>query len=408
MTTPRAVENDELATMKERQGKMRSSAQTTDQWIEFQIHDLMTMRVAADAPTASLLKDMFAPFLTDQPQPEHQLTVGGRIEPVDGVSYGETEYEYTDSSTLIKDMEVQILVRDGAFHVNGAGELLVSVLPIVDHIVTTRGAAMVHAATVGYRGNGICLPAWGGTGKTSTMAKLLKKDGYSFMGDDWAFVNAQGELLSYEKPLFIKPHHRPIYPHLFNRRRKPLVPVRLSRPLGRLTTRVHPIVTRYPRLARMTRQLSPEHMMVSPREAFPDANFASRLPLAAVIFVERFQGTEAIAREMHPSWMVSRLIGNFHAEVTAHSRDVMTALAASGLIPIEQFFARKAQVLRQALVGKPTYLLQVPQSFSPDRASDVIVEHLERIFAETGIDPKSNDGAEPVAVGRQPALAEAV
>lgn len=388
---------------------MGSSVQTTDGWIEFQIHDLMTMRVAADAPTASLLKDMFAPFLTDQPQLEHQLTVNGRIEPVDGVSYGETEYEYTDSALFIEKVGVQILVRDGGFHVNGTGELLVSVLPIIDHILSNRGAAMVHAATVGYRGKGICLPAWGGTGKTSTIAKLLKREGYSFMGDDWAFVNVQGDLLSYEKPLFIKPHHRPIYPHLFKRRRKPLVPVRLSRPLGHLTTRVHPIVTRYPRFARLTRQLSPEHMMVTPREAFPDANFSSRLPLAAVIFVERFQGLEAIAREMHPSWMVSRLIGNFNAEVTGHSRDVLTALAASGLVPIEQFFARKSQVLRQALAGKPTYLLQVPRSFSPDRASDVIVEHLERILAEMGIDrqPTNESEVESFTVVR-PTLATAI
>ena len=100
---------------------------------------------------------------------------------------------------------------------------------------------MIHAATVAYRGQAIALPAAGGTGKTSTMAKLMRREGWTFMGDDWAFLSDDAQLLGYEKPMFIKPHHRPIYPHLFEGARKPLVPVRLSRGVGRVTTVVHPL-----------------------------------------------------------------------------------------------------------------------------------------------------------------------
>src|SRR5437764_352318 len=81
--------------------------------------------------------------------------------------------------------------------------------------------------------------------ETSPMAKFFTGDGLAFMGDDWAFLSDQAQLLSFAKPLFIKPYHGPIYPHLFGARRKPLVPYRLAEPLARFSTLVHPLVTQY-------------------------------------------------------------------------------------------------------------------------------------------------------------------
>jgi hypothetical protein len=229
------------------------------------------------------------------------------------------------------------------------------------------------------------MPAWGGVGKTSTVAKLLRVDGVGFMGDDWAFMAGDGRLLGYAKPMFIKPHHRPIYPHLFNRRRKPLVPSMLSKPIAELTTLGHPLVTQYPRVAALSRRWSPEHMMVSPQVALPNATISTAAPLAAAVFVERYDGSEASLEEKDTSWMVSRLIGNFNDELPRHSRDLIAALAATGMMPVERFFADKAAVLARSLNGKPAFLVRVPAAFSADRASDVIVERLLDVLARSEI-----------------------
>ena len=61
---------------------------------------------------------------------------------------------------------------------------------------------MIHAATMAYRGHAIVLPAAGGTGKTSTAAKLMRREGWSFMGDDWAFLAEDATLLGYAKPMY--------------------------------------------------------------------------------------------------------------------------------------------------------------------------------------------------------------
>ena len=374
-----------------------------NQWIEFNIHNRATMRVARKAPTALLMRDMFAPFIAEGLD-HYDLTITGELEPLVGAAHGETEYDYTETAVQLNSINVQILLEEGGFRLNGPRELLVSALPLIDRILVTRDVAMIHAATVDFRGHGICMPAWGGTGKTSTIAKLLKLEGVAFMGDDWAFAADDGRLLGYAKPMFIKPHHRPIYPHLFASKRKPLVPVRLSRPVGRLTTIVHPLITQYPRLARATRKLSPEHMMVTAQAAFPDAAVSTEAPLAIAVFVERHEGSKPVLAERSRSWMVSRLIGNFHAEIARHSQEVITALGATGLVPIERYFGDKAAVLERALADTPAFLLQVPQAFSPDQASDVIVEHLQEALALGGIrEPGAAGGARQAASSALPA-----
>ena len=352
-------------------------------WLHFDLHGRARMRVEATAPTAALLGDMFRPFRvqsTVDPSAPADITVTGKLETLRDLADAE-DFRYTESALYLPSTNVQIVCENGGFRVNGTRELLVSVLPLVDRVMVTKGAAMIHATVVNYKGAGINMPAAGGVGKTSTMAKLLKIDGVAFMGDDWAFLTPDGELLAYHKPMFIKPHHRPIYPHLFAKRKKPIVPVRLSRPLGRLTTRVHPYITRYPQLARIARRYSPEHMMTTPQQAFPKGSFAQTAPLKVSVYVERHDGNKVVMEPRDTSWMVARLLGNFHAELSEGSRDVVTALGGSGLVPMDRAVAEKAAIVRSAVERCPSFLLQVPKSYTPDKASDIIVENLQAALA---------------------------
>lgn len=124
--------------------------------------------------------------------------------------------------------------------------------------------------------------------------------------------------------------------------------------------------------------------MVTPREAFPDAGIVTDTPLRLAVFVERYDGPGSVLEERSTAWMVSRLIGNFHAEVTRHSQEVMTALGAVGLLPLEETFHLKAEVLGAALSGVPSFLLRVPRLMSADEASDDIVEYLRRALGTAG------------------------
>jgi hypothetical protein len=353
-------------------------------WIDFDIHGCLGMRVAHRAPTAPQFTDMFAPFRT-KGSGRVDLTVTNELLPMQDAAYAEHEYRYTSALLYLMRSKVQIAVEGEGFRLGGNRELLTSALPLIDRILVRRGMAMIHAAAFEYRGHGVALPAWGGVGKTSTIAKLTRLPQVGFMGDDWAFLGADGRVLGYAKPMFIKPHHRPIYPHLFAARRKPLVPSALSAPMARFTTMVHPVVTQYPRLAAFSRRWSPEHMMVTPEQALPHARLSTAAPLAVTVFVERFDGDRPVLQHRDARWMVARMVGNFHAELPSHSRDVLTALGATGMLPLEQFHAEKAAVLAEGLAGTPTFLLQVPAACSADKASDVIVDQLLELLDGIGV-----------------------
>jgi hypothetical protein len=359
--------------------------ETTTGWIEFDIHGRVGLRVERDAPAATQLVDMLAPFRADG-LARHDITITGSVTPLLEASHAEHEYRYTDSSLYLMRPKVQIDVQGDGYSLHGTRELLTFLLPLIDYVMVRRDVAMIHAATVDFRGIGVALPAWGGVGKTSTIAKLLRLDGVGFMGDDWAFASGDQQLLGYFKPMFIKPHHQPIYPHLFEQNRKPLVPRSLSKHVADLTTIAHPVVTRYPKLAGISRRWSPEHIMVTPQQALPHATFTRSVPLKIAIFVERFDGDGPLLEPVEENWMVSRLLGNFHSELPADSRDVITAMAATGLAPLHEVFAEKAAVLRRAISGLPCYCLRVPAAMSADTASDAIVAHLRTALANTGLE----------------------
>jgi hypothetical protein len=369
---------------------MTTSPAADTGWLCFDFHGRARMGVARAAPAAAQLCTMFADFLTENGDGPFDLTVTGEIDPIRGAAYAEDAFSYTSNAIWLRTPRLQIQ-RDGTgMRLNGPGELLTTVLPLLDRVLVERDVAMIHAATVSINGHGVALPAAGGVGKTSAIAKLMRCPSVGFMGDDWAFVSAQGDLLGFGKPMSIKPYHRTIYPHLFQRVRKPLVPKRLSRPIGRLTTVVHPFMVRHPHLAAFVRRWSPEHMIVSPRDALRGALIVRSAPLSAVVFAERYDGAEPHLNEFHQTAMVSRMLGNFHIEMTVHSREVLNLLGATGLIPLQDIFADKAAILGKALQNVPTFLLQVPVAYDADRASDAVVDQLAAVTAAFGAPAESS------------------
>jgi len=354
------------------------------------MHGLVRMGVRMDAPTAAQTATMFAGFRADATTAAvdgFDLTVTGDFDTITGVAFAEEEFAYRPDAILVRTPKLQIL-RDGSrFRLNGGGELLTTILPLIDRLMVERGAAMIHAATVTIDGKGIALPAAGGVGKTSTIAKLAKIPGMGFLGDDWAFLTSTGQVLGFAKPMFIRSHHRPIFPHLFTGRRKPLVPRSLSRPLGRLTTIVHPFIVEHPNVAAVVRRWSPEHKMVPPHKALPDVPIVERAPLSASVYLERHDGTAAELRDLPRADIVARMLGNFHSEMPLHSREVVNLLGTVGMVPLDRIFAEKARVLEEALTGVPTFLLQVPREWSADRASDAIVDELASVFSGAAVPP---------------------
>jgi hypothetical protein len=103
-------------------------------------------------------------------------------------------------------------------------------------------------------------------------------------------------------------------------------------------------------------------------------------PLAAAIYIERYEGSRSRIVERTTDWMVDRMLGNFHIEMAGFSQHVVTGLAATSVVPWREHFDAKGVVLSKALDGRPCHLLQVPAAYSADEASDDIVRYLEELL----------------------------
>ncbi len=152
----------------------------------FDLHGYVTVSVESGAPAERQLREMFRPFLVDHLDGPADIVVGEPGPPLSRASHGEHAFRFTDESVDVVADRVRVTVRPDGYEVRGKGELLTSVLPIVERVGVERGAAMVHAATIAIGDAGVCLPAWGGVGKTSTVARLTSLPEGRFMGDDWA------------------------------------------------------------------------------------------------------------------------------------------------------------------------------------------------------------------------------
>jgi hypothetical protein len=337
----------------------------------FDVHGLVGIDVDAGTPGEAQLRDMLAPFLGPSRAPL-RLHVSAETAEVAEQSHAEDAFRFTPESLHIPADRVQIQETRDGYSVQGRGELLTAVIPLLDRLCIRQNAAMIHAAVVDFRGSGVLLPAWGGVGKTSTVAKLVAMPGVRFMADDWAFLDGDGMLMGYAKPMFLKPHHRRIYPEVFSGARKPLAPGWLTNTVAHLATAVHPVIVRYPKTAAFTRRWSPEHRMVHPELVFGKDGISSAALTRLAIFLERYDGSEARLETRSQEWMTSRIVGNFHSELPVVSRRLIEALGATGLVPLEEFFSQKAAVVRRALDGVPCSLLRIPASWSADRTSDYV------------------------------------
>ncbi|MGO4856372.1 hypothetical protein [Arthrobacter sp. 2MCAF14] len=339
--------------------------------VAFDVHGRVGIRVAQGTPGEAQLRDMLAPFLGPSAS-NLQLNISGGVTPVPAQSHAEDAYRYTDDSLFLPEDRVQVTRAENGFMVEGAGELLTAIVPLLDHLCIRQDTAMVHAAMVNYRGAGILMPAWGGVGKTSTVAKLLAMPDVGFMADDWGFITAEGTLLSYAKPMFIKPHHRPIYPELFQGIRKPLAPGWLTSTISGVATAVHPVIVRYPRTAAFTRRWSPEHRMVHPADVFGPGKIVPQAPARIAVFLERFDEAEARLERRTEAWMAARIVGNFHSELPFVSRRLIEALGATGLVPLGEHFSAKTSVITRSLSDVPCFVLRLPVAWSADRTSDFV------------------------------------
>lgn len=353
-------------------------------YVDFDVQGRAGVRVTRGASVLDEVRTLLGPFETNSIS-RVDLAVGSEATGLLGPSLEEDRIGGTEAVIEIPRLGLDIHFGD-EIRVRARQASLPALLPLLDAVLLGHDTVMIHAATVSYRGRGIALPTWGGVGKAGAVAKLLSLPRVSYMGDDWAFLTRDGRLIGDAKPLSIRPYQRAIYPHLFPEPAGPAIGSKLPRTVTDLAGAMRPILLKHPQLIQFARRLSSHEVVaVTPRQAFPEAPIASSAPLATTVFLERYSGESPVLEVRDAAWMATRLVGAFQAKLPHDSRHVITALGASGLLPLDRFYGRKAATVRAGLGDSPCFSLRVPQWMAPDYAATIVVEHLELVFRSIGI-----------------------
>lgn len=78
--------------------------------------------------------------------------------------------------------------------------------PLLRFMLVSRGAVLLHCASVDTERGALLLSAQTDTGKTSTLLRLLMRRSWGFMGDDMAILLPDGVVRSYPKPMTLSSH----------------------------------------------------------------------------------------------------------------------------------------------------------------------------------------------------------
>lgn len=346
----------------------------------FSIHGCVTAEIEAGFPFGQGVIQELEPFITtDTSDPPDVLVTlpNGNEEPRSSAS---GVYEYTADTTWILEYDVAVSLREGRFRLACRRDPLPFMQPLIQHRLLSGGHGLIHAAAIAVENQGVAIPAWGGTGKTSAIVELTRLPGVGFMSDDYCILSADGDLLSYPKPFFVYPFHRAVFPHLFRAKRKPLVPLGFLPALRRLREATRPIFMRHPRLESLARRITPEHMKVPARAALPDAWFVERAPLRAVLFAGRYSGPTTCLERYDSEQAVRRVVGNWFMELGAPARQMLIGCCATSLCSMDYFIHELHKIVAQAFGRVPIYDLRLPHSLPPDRTGKEVARSVQRVL----------------------------
>jgi hypothetical protein len=353
------------------------------EWLFFNIHNLVGMRVQSGHASQRSIRLAFGPFETESLE-RIDLTLQYEPPEIGEHSFASESYLFTNRHVYIKNYKLHLVNQENGCVLASNRDLLPFVMPVIQWLLLKKQHSFVHGAAVAIKGQGILLPGWGGTGKTSAIICLLKEvPDTSFLGDDYSIVSDKGRLLSFPKAFFIYPYHRNLFPHLFKIHHKPLVPPFLSGLLERVRTVVRPAVMALPRLESFARRITPEHMQVPAHTAIPNAVFVDNVPLDSILFVERYSGTKSIIDKLGVSEAKRQLIGNWNYEQGRCAVDLILGAGGTGVLDLEAYYSRMSLVLEKALSNRCIYRLRMG-AMTPAETGKTIVEAIRETVLKRG------------------------
>jgi dolichol-phosphate mannosyltransferase len=179
-------------------------------WFHYDIHGLARLRSRIALPELAAFNST-TPVQPDIVVERHRA-LGGFLRPRLSITAEGSAIRYREqlgAGGVAFDVHLDDVIRvDANWLLARSHHVLYTnvVEPLLRFLLVSRGAVLLHCASVDTEHGALLLSAQTDTGKTSTLLRLLMHRSWGFLGDDMAIVLPDGWVLSYPKPMTLSSH----------------------------------------------------------------------------------------------------------------------------------------------------------------------------------------------------------
>jgi hypothetical protein len=283
---------------------------------------------------------------------------------------------YFDSGNILQDPENNIVIRkkDAGYDIFANSSFVINIF--LQLLLAKEGITFVHAAAIKKPDGGvILLPGGGGVGKTAILGSMVKKEGYSLLGDDNILLKQDGNCLSFPRSFILKSYHESVYPEIFKQ-------LSLKQKNNPSLLKVLKFVVKNAPFFNAARDFLQKRgwynqvVISSPipkdyvadvpvEKIFGRESIASEGEIEKVVFLERYQNEQFSLNAVNSSMLANRMFSIMHHEWADYMRELFT-YGSTDLVYLDTYFENISQIINTGIRDKECFLLKIPESATPE------------------------------------------
>lgn len=251
------------------------------------------------------------------------------------------------------------------------------IMMLLEYCLLSNGATFIHSAGVAKEGKAFVFPSWGGVGKTASVAKLVRENGYKLLGDDLVIVDKKGNVYAFPKKFVLYAYHRNLFKE--NMKNKRLIKGKTSNLFSHLIPTMKNILRHFPFVMAWARKHNPQSNRVSPYEIFGDEKIEKCAKLEGFTWLERIEVEKTKKIDIDSYKLASRaLMITIHELFDNRLQEFVIALCADNF-DYKYIFKNSVDYIDNIIKNKTIAQLFIPQNYPIENVAQDVVDYTASI-----------------------------
>lgn len=250
---------------------------------------------------------------------------------------------------------------------------------------------LIHGAALEKNGEVILLPSWGGVGKTATVMRMVRDNGWRLLGDDLVILR-DNDILPFLKPFVIYPYHKSLFPEIFNENKGRVV---TNLKVNKLMSKIIPVAKRtmrlIPGLLAFARKHNPQSMRISPNAIFAKEQLSCGGQLKKVVWLERIVDKKVSYSEKNIEYIASKTVSVSMMELFSDRISCVFALCGTGIFDYQNIYIKMYNLILSVYKNKVCYELDIPTFIPIDEVGNVVLKHITNSHISTDTQDKVDE-----------------